>query len=131
MNNTNDIHHWRLPWSAYRNLARVGFEHTTTEFCPDALTNWAIRPRVKLAHRDNLLQLLQLHPLFSAKFRFIYCLRQSPRFLWLTFSCGNGMSLEEWTIHIVFSTEGLFEVAITSWHEWELKLRQLKSVQTL
>ena len=39
---TNDIHHWRIIWSSYRKLVRVGFEPMTTEFCSDALTDWAI-----------------------------------------------------------------------------------------
>ena len=33
-------------------LAWVGFEPTTTEFRSEALTDWAIRPWVKLALRD-------------------------------------------------------------------------------
>ena len=32
---------------------------------------------------------------------------------------------------MVFTTEGLFEVAIESWPEWDLNPRSLKSVQTL
>ena len=32
---------------------------------------------------------------------------------------------------MVFTTEGLFEVAIGSWPEWDLKSRPLNSVQTL
>ena len=37
--------HWRILWSSYRKLAWVGFEPTVTaDFCPDALTNWVIRP---------------------------------------------------------------------------------------
>ena len=32
---------------------------------------------------------------------------------------------------MVFSTEGLFEVAIESWPECDLNLRPLNSVQTL
>ena len=34
-------------------------------------------------------------------------------------------------IYIVFTTEGLFEVAIESWPEWDLNPRLLDSVQTL
>ena len=48
-------------WSSNRKLAWVGFEHTTTEFRSDTLTNWAIRPWVQLALRANLVQLLQFH----------------------------------------------------------------------
>ena len=32
---------------------------------------------------------------------------------------------------MVFTTEGLFEVAIESWPEWDLSSRPLNSVQTL
>ena len=32
---------------------------------------------------------------------------------------------------MVFTTEGLFEVAIESWPEWDLNSRPLSSVQTL
>ena len=34
-------------------------------------------------------------------------------------------------IYMVFITEGLFEVAIESWPEWDLNPRPLNSVQTL
>ena len=34
-------------------------------------------------------------------------------------------------IYMVFSTEGLLEVAIESWLEWDLNPRPLNSVQTL
>ena len=40
---TYDIHHWKIIWSSYRKLGRVGFEPKTTEFRSDALTDWAIR----------------------------------------------------------------------------------------
>ena len=72
------IHHWRILWSSYRKLAWVEFEPTTTEFCSDTLTNWAIRPRVQLVLRAIFVQLLQFHCLFSVRFLFLYCLRQSP-----------------------------------------------------
>ena len=32
---------------------------------------------------------------------------------------------------MVFTTEGLFEVAIESWSEWDLNARPMNSVQTL
>ena len=32
---------------------------------------------------------------------------------------------------VVFTTEGLFEVAIESWPEWDLNPRPLNSLQTL
>ena len=56
--------------SSYRKLAWVRFEPTTTEFCSDALTDWAIRPWVQLAPRANFAQLLQFH-LFVQYSRFI------------------------------------------------------------
>ena len=34
-------------------------------------------------------------------------------------------------IYMVFTTEGLFEVAIESWPEWDLNPRPLNSVQML
>ena len=34
-------------------------------------------------------------------------------------------------INMVFTTEGLFEVAIESWPEWDLSPQPLNSVQTL
>ena len=39
---TYDIHHWRIIWSIYRKLGRVGFEPKTTEFRSDALTDCSI-----------------------------------------------------------------------------------------
>ena len=72
------IHHWRIIWSSYRKLTWVGFEPTTSEFCWDALTDWAIRPWVQFTLRANFVQLLQFHRLFSVQFHFGYCLRQSP-----------------------------------------------------
>ena len=34
-------------------------------------------------------------------------------------------------IYMVFTTEGLFEVAIESWPEWDLNPRPMNSIQTL
>ena len=34
-------------------------------------------------------------------------------------------------IYMVFTTEGLIEVAIESWHEWDLNPRLLNSIQML
>ena len=45
---TYGIHHWQTLSNSYGKLALVGFEPTTTEFCSDALTDWAIRPWVQL-----------------------------------------------------------------------------------
>ena len=61
----NGIPHWKIFWSGYRKLARVGFEPTTIEFRSDALTDWVMRPWVQLALRANHVQLLQFHRFFS------------------------------------------------------------------
>ena len=76
---TYGIYHGRIIWSSYRDLAWVGFETTTTEFCSNALTDWVMRPWVQLAFRANFLQLLQFHRLLSVRFHCGYCLRPSPR----------------------------------------------------
>ena len=131
MTDTHGIHHWRILWNSYRKLAWVRFEPTTTEFRSDALTDWAIKPWVQLTLRVNLVKLTQLHSLFSVKFYFSYCLRQSPRLFWPKFSWGNHMNVVQWLIHIVFTTGGFFEVAIESWTEWDLNPPPLNSVQTL
>ena len=44
---TYGIHHWKIIWSSYKILTWVAFEPTTTEFCSDALIDWAIRPWVQ------------------------------------------------------------------------------------
>ena len=111
-------HHWRILWSSYRKLAWVGFKPTTTEFRSDTLTDWGIRPWVQLALWSNFVQLLQFYCFFSVKFHFGYCLRQSPCLFWLKISCANHMGAVEWIIHMVFITEGFFEVAIESWPEY-------------
>ena len=67
---TYGINHWRIFRSNYRMLAWIGFEPMTTEVHSDALTNWAIRPWYKLALKANILQLLQLHFLFSVHISF-------------------------------------------------------------
>ena len=56
------------------------FQPTTTEFCWDALTNWAIRPWVQLAFRASFVLLLRFHLLFSVRFHFRYCLRSFKDF---------------------------------------------------
>ena len=47
------------------------------------------------------------------------------------FARGNHMSLAECTIHMVFTTEAFFEVAIESLPEWDLNPQQLNSVHML
>ena len=41
------------------------------------------------------------------------------------------MSLAECVIHMVFTTEGFFEIAIQIWPEWDLNPRPVNSLQTL
>ena len=72
-----------------------------------------------------------MHPLSSLKFHFGYLLRQSSRFVWLKFCWGNHMSVLEWMIHMIFTTEGFFKVAIESGYKRDLNLRPQNSVQTL
>ena len=97
MNGIYGVYHRRILWSSYRKLAWVRFEHTTTKFLSDVLTNWTIRSWVQLALRANFVQLLQFHCLFSVMFRFGLCLRQWPRLFELTFHWGNHRSVAEWT----------------------------------
>ena len=81
----------------------VGFEPTTTQFHSDALTDWAITPWIQLALRANLVKVLQLHRLFSVRFHFGFCLRQSPRLFYLKFSWCNHI-----LIQMVFTTKILW-----------------------
>ena len=126
-----DIHHWRIIWSSYIKLARVGFEPTTTEFHSDTPTDWAIRPWVQLALTANFEQTVQFHRLFSVKLCFGCCLCHSPRLFWLKFSWRNHMSVAGWMIHMVLTIEELFEIAIKSWPDWDLNSLALNSIQTL
>ena len=61
---------WFFEVAKLQKLAWVGFELTSTEFCSDTLSDWAIRPWVQLARRVNFLQLLQFHRLYSIRFYF-------------------------------------------------------------
>ena len=76
------IHHWRIVSSSYRKLAWVVFKPTTTEFCSDTVTDWAIRPWVQLALRTNFVQLLQFHCLFQCQVSF-RLLASSVLHLWI------------------------------------------------
>ena len=67
---TYGINHWRIFRSSYRMLAWIGLELMTTEVCSDALTNWAIRSWDQLALKANIVQLVQLHFLFSVHISF-------------------------------------------------------------
>ena len=64
------IYHRRVLRSSHRKLVSVGFEPTTTKFCSDAVTDWAIRPWAELTLTANFVQLLQFYLLFSVRFHF-------------------------------------------------------------
>ena len=84
------IHHWNNLIS-YIKLAWLEFEPTTTEFRSDAQTDWAIRPR----------GLLQFYLLFSLRFHFEYCSRQSPRLfnrIFYRFFCSIGRLFSRFTV---------------------------------
>ena len=125
------FYHWKIIWSSYRKLTWVWFEPMTTEFRSDALTSWAIRPWVQLTLRANFVTLLRFHRLLSVRFYFGCCLRQSPRFFnWNFLEVITWMSWNK-LMYMVFTTEGLFEVAIESWHECDLNPWPLNFVQML
>ena len=114
-----------------RKLAWMGFESTTTEFCSDAWTNWAIRPWVQLALRANFVQLLQFH-LFVQCSHFILAIafishhscfkRNLTQFIMLVAEWIDTYGIHHWRI---------FEVAIVNWLEWDLNPWPLISVQML
>ena len=81
------IHHWQIFWSSYRTLAWVGFEPPTTEFCSNALTDWAMRPWVQLALRATFLQLLQFYQLFSVTFHFDCLISSVATFILIEVFC--------------------------------------------
>ena len=115
----------------YSKLAWVGFEPTTTEFRSDALTDWAIRPWVQLAHRINFVQLLQF-PLFVQCWRFTSVFAFVSRHICFKGSLAQVITLQRnELIHMVVTTEGFLEIAIESWTEWDLNPWPLNSVQTL
>ena len=57
------IERWPEFWTEFS-------EPMLTEFCSDALTNWAIRPWVQLAHWANFVQLLQFHVFVQSQISF-------------------------------------------------------------
>ena len=120
MIHTYGIHHWRIFTSSDRKLARVWFEPTITEFRSDALTDWAIRPWIQLALRANFVQLLQFH-LFVQCSRFISAIAFVSHHICLKRNLAQVITLAaEWLIHVVFTNEGLLEVALEIWPEWDL-----------
>ena len=64
------FHYWQILWNSYRKLVWMGFEPTTTQFLSEALTDWAITPRVQLALSFNFVHLLQFNGLPNVIFHF-------------------------------------------------------------
>ena len=125
------IHQWRILRSSYRKLAWVGFEPTTTKFCSDALTKWAIRPWVQMDLKVNFVQLLQFH-FFVQRSHFISAIAFVSHHICFKQNLTQVITLAmKWLIHMVFITEGFSEVVIESWPEWDLKPQPLNSVQML
>ena len=126
---------WHSPlkdfWSSYRKLAWMGFEPTTTEFCSNALTNWAIRPWVQLAHRANFVQLLQFH-LFVQCSHFIPAIAFISHHIYFKQNLAQVITLVvEWIDTYGIHQWRIFEVAIESWVECDLNPQPLNFVQTL
>ena len=97
------IHHWMIFRSNYRKLTWVGFEPTITEFCSDALTDWAIRTWVQLALRAIFVQLLQFH-LFVQCLHFISAIAFFSCHICFKQSLAQVIMLAvEWLIHMVFT----------------------------
>ena len=91
------IQHWQILRSTYRKVGWVESESMTTDFHSNALRESATRPWVQLALRNNFLQLLEFHRLFSATFHFS-CLHSSVvTFILSKFLVSNHMSVGEWT----------------------------------
>ena len=90
------VHHWQILWSSYRELARVGFEPTTTEFRSDALTDWATRLWVQLVFRANFVQLPQFHRLFSVTYHFGSLPLSVATFILIEVFLGSHMSVAGW-----------------------------------
>ena len=64
------IHNGRIFRSSYRKLIWARFLPMTTDFCSNALNNWAIMPQFQLALRANFVQLMQFHLLFRVHISF-------------------------------------------------------------
>ena len=95
----------------------VGFEPTTTEFCWDALTDWAIRSWVQLALTTNFVQLLKNHLLFSVQNWFGLL----------------SSSVTTFILILIFhrQSRGCNGMIWYIWYEWDLNPRPLTSVQML
>ena len=101
-------------YSSYRKLAWVGFEPTTTEFHSDIWNS------VQLALGANFVQLLQCH-LFFQCLCFISVFAFISHYICFKHSLTQVIMLvAEWIDTLVFTTEGLLEIAIESWPEWDL-----------
>ena len=104
---TYGIQHWRIFRSSNRKVAWVRFEPTTTEFCSDALTKWAIKPWVQLRLRAIFVQLLLFHlvvqcsHLISAMVfvsRHISCKANLAQVITLAAECINTYGIQHWRI---------------------------------
>ena len=62
---TYGIHCWMILRSSYKKLAWVRLEHTATEFCSGALTEWSNRPCVQISL--NFVQLHRFHLLLNVQ----------------------------------------------------------------
>ena len=117
--------------SNYRKLAWLGFEPTTTEFPSDALTEWAIRPWVQLALRANFPKIIQFHPFakcshYPSVIAFVsshICFKQNlAQLITLVVDWIDTYGFYHWRI---------FEGAMESWPDWDLKWSLFNSVQRL
>ena len=77
---TYGIQQWRIFRNIFRKFAWVVFELTTTKFCSDTQSHWAMIPWAQFTVTANFVQLLQFHLLFFCSmftFHFDHFLRQS------------------------------------------------------
>ena len=81
---TYSIHHWRIIWISHRKLVwrsnRPSYQVMSS-------------PRTQ----SQLCTATSISTFVQCRFRFGYCLRQSPRLFWSKFYWGNDMSVAEWT----------------------------------
>ena len=104
--------------SSYRKLAWVGFKFTTTEF----------KPCVQLALRVIFQQLLQFH-LFVQCSRLTFAIAFVSRYICFERNFAQVITRVQRNklIHIIFTTEGFWEVSIEIWPELDLNRQPLNS----
>ena len=133
-----------VEWMVYTVFPTKGFFEVAIESLPE----WDLNPQqlnsVHMLKPTNLSgHDFNLHsePNFYSYSNFLVCsvwsfisaiafISRHVRF-YFKFARGNHMSLAECTIHMVFTTEAFFEVAIESLPEWDLNPQQLNSVHML